>query len=205
MKVLDRTGKVKGFSPTYCGALNEDDCLWLSGNSNNIEFIVTDLNAASEARLLDSGVEYKEARAAANQMEGILQVEVSLTKPKAIRAYTESKDTAGQVAELSNMIAYAFLDVFVRIVPFGDFRKKDDAAEIIRSEITDAAMQKKMLRLLELIPEKKSLLLAQKAMNCRDIEKVMRAFAKINLSPVTLSKRQDMKKLKCLYRYLLDD
>jgi len=53
-----------------------------------------------------------------------------------------------------------------------------------------------MLRLVELIPEKKSLYLAHKAMECRNIEKVMGAFAKINLSPVTISKRQDIKRLE---------
>ena len=47
--------------------------------------------------------------------------------------------------------------------------------------------------------------LAQKAMNCRNIEKVMEAFVKINLSPVTISKRQDVKYLENLYAYLLDE
>ncbi len=61
-----------------------------------------------------------------------------------------------------------------------------------------------MLRLLVLIPEKKSVHLAQKAMNCRNIEKVMEAFAKINLSPVTISKRHDVKHLEGLYVYLLN-
>ena len=59
-----------------------------------------------------------------------------------------------------------------------------------------------MLRLVALIPEKKSLYLAQKAMNCRNIEKIMEEFAKINLSPITISKRYDMKHLKCFYEYL---
>ena len=59
-----------------------------------------------------------------------------------------------------------------------------------------------MLRLVELIPEKKSLYLAQKAMECRNMEKVVEAFAKINLSPVTISKRQDAKGMENLYTYL---
>lgn len=61
-----------------------------------------------------------------------------------------------------------------------------------------------MLRLLALIPEKKSLYLAQKAMNCRNVEKVMEGFAKINLSPVTISKRHDVKHLENLYLYLFE-
>lgn len=39
----------------------------------------------------------------------------------------------------------------------------------------------------------------------RDIEKVMGAFAKINLSPITISKRHDVEYLKCFYTYLLDE
>ena len=71
--------------------------------------------------------------------------------------------------------------------------------EIVRKEVGDAVLRRKMLRLLSLIPEKKSLHLAQKAMNCRDIHKVMEMFAKINVSPITISKRQDAKYLKNLH------
>ena len=96
-----------------------------------------------------------------------------------------------------------FVEIFARIVPFGDFYKMDAAVEIIRSEVKDRVMRRKMLRLLALIPEKKSLHLAQKAMNCRDVEKVMDAFAKLCLSPVTISKRHEVKQLECLYEYIL--
>lgn len=96
-----------------------------------------------------------------------------------------------------------FLETFVRIIPFGDFYKKDKAEEIIRAEIKDDKLRRRMLQLVALIPEKKSLYLAQKSMNCRNMEKVMKTFAKINLSPVTLSKRQDTKYLKNMYEYLL--
>ena len=60
----------------------------------------------------------------------------------------------------------------------------------------------KMLWLIGLVPEKKSLLLAQKALNYRRIDKVMKAFFDIELAPVTISKRQDVKKLDNLYNYL---
>jgi len=60
-----------------------------------------------------------------------------------------------------------------------------------------------MLRLLSLIPEKKSLHLAQKAMNCRDVDKVMETFTKISLSPITISKRHEVKHLNNLYSYFL--
>ncbi len=91
----------------------------------------------------------------------------------------------------------------MRIVPYGDFYKKDKAVEIIRSEVEDIRLRRKMLRLLVLIPEKKSLYLAQKAMNCRNIEKIMEAFAKIDVSPVTISKRHNVKQLKNIYKYLI--
>ena len=45
-----------------------------------------------------------------------------------------------------------------------------------RLEIQDTTIRRKMLWLLGLIPDKKSLLLAQKAMSCRRIDKVMKAF-----------------------------
>ncbi|MBD5155773.1 MAG: hypothetical protein HDT15_12130 [Oscillibacter sp.] len=96
-----------------------------------------------------------------------------------------------------------FLDTFARVVPFGDFRKKDAAMEIIRSEVRDNIMRRRMLRLLALIPEKKSLYLARKEMNCRDVDKVVETFARINLSPVTLSKRHDVKHLENLYSFFL--
>lgn len=95
------------------------------------------------------------------------------------------------------------MNTFIRIVPFGDFHKKDAAVEIVRSKVKDSTMRRKMLRLLALVPEKKSLHLAQKTMNCRDVEKVMEAFTKINLSPVTISKRHEVKHLDNLYSYFL--
>lgn len=65
---------------------------------------------------------------------------------------------------------------FARVVPFGDFHKKDSAMEIIRRETSDNIIRRRMLQLLVLLPEKKSLYLAQKAMDCRNDEKVMEAF-----------------------------
>ena len=95
------------------------------------------------------------------------------------------------------------METFTRIVPFGDFYKKDVAIEIIRSEIADSIMRRRMLRLLSLIPEMKSVHLAQKAMDCRDVDKVMETFTKISLSPITISKRHEVKHLNNLYSYFL--
>lgn len=82
------------------------------------------------------------------------------------------------------------------------YYKKNRAVEIVRDKVRDSVLRRRMLRLLALIPEKKSLYLAQKAMNCRNVETVMEGFAKINLSPVTISKRHDIKFVNSLYSYL---
>ncbi len=138
-------------------------------------------------------------------IKGILRAEMRLMKPKAVRAYTDADDASGQITGLLKDSRNIFWDTFTQIIPFGDFYKKDKAVEIIRKEVADSIMRRRMLWLLVLIPEKKSLRLAQKAMNCRNMEKIMDSFAKINLSPVTISKRHDVKYLECLYAYLLDE
>ena len=95
-----------------------------------------------------------------------------------------------------------FLDTFMRVVPFGNFYKKDKAEEIVRAKVDDLIIRRRMLRLLELVPEKKSLLLAQKALNYRRVDEVMAEFSSIEVAPVTISKRHDIKKLDNLYKYM---
>ena len=94
------------------------------------------------------------------------------------------------------------MDVFTRIVPFGDFYKKAAAEEIIRREVSDNVMRRKMLRLLALIPAKKSVYLAQQEMSSRNMDEIMERFARLNLSPVTISKLQEVTYLQNLYEYL---
>lgn len=203
LKVLQRVGKVKGFSPISYDCFDEKASFCLTGNSNDTEFLLYDLESAVMAQLRNVGTTRKKAVSASIQTKGILRAEVRLNKPKAIRSYTDAAGVRGQIAELIKNGSGTFMDTFARVVPFGDFYKKDTSVEIIRNEITDSIMRRRMLRLLTLIPEKKSLHLAQKAMNCRDVEKVMDAFARINLSPVTISKRHDVKNLENLYSYLM--
>ncbi len=202
LKVIQRVGKVKGFSPIDYEFLDGVDNFCLSGNSNSTDFLLYDLGAAimSQRRSTDTG--HKTLKSVSHQVGSILRAEVRLTKPKTIRSYTDSDNVSGQIVELSENRQRIFLDTFARVVPFGDFVKKDAAVEIVRSEVTDHIMRRRMIRLLTLIPEKKSVHLAQKAMNCRDVEKVIEAFAQINLSPVTISKRHDVKHLENLYCYL---
>lgn len=203
LKVLQRVSKVKGFSPTSYDGIDENGSFCLSGNSNAIDFLFYDLEQAVVGHLLDNDEGHKKITSVSGHTQGILRAEVRLTKPKAVRVYTNAEDTVGQIVELIKDRQQIFLDTFARVVPFGDFYKKDAAVEIIWKEVKDAIMRRRMLRLLTLIPEKKSLHLAQKAMNCRDVEKVMDAFARINLSPVTISKRHDVKNLENLYSYLM--
>lgn len=203
LKVLQRGGKVKGFSPTSYDGIDENSSFCLSGNSNAIDFLLYDLEQAVVGHLLDNDAGHKKITSASGHTQGILRAEVRLTKPLAIRAYTNVEDITGQIIELSKKCQDVFLNVFIQIVPFGDFYKKDKAAEIVWHEVKDNVMRRKMIRLLTLIPEKKSLYLAQKAMNCRDVKRVMDFFAKINLSPVTISKRHDVKHLDNLYSYFL--
>ena len=202
LKVLQRVGKVKGFSPVDYEFLDGVDNLCLSGNSNDTDFLLYDLERTVVGQLRNVSAGRKQIQSASERTKGILRAEIRLTKPKAIRTYTEATDVSSQIAELVKNRTDVFMKTFTQVIPFGDFYKKDSATEIVRSEVTDSIMHRKMLRLLALIPEKKSLHLAQKAMNCRDVEKVMAAFAKIHLSPVTISKRHDIKHLDNLYSYL---
>ena len=203
LKVIKRVGKVKGFSPVNYDCFDDKASFCLSGNSNDTDFLLYDLEAAVTGQLLNAGADRKQLQSTSEQTNGILRAEVRLTKPKAIREYTDATDVLGQIVEMTENSINAFMDTFARAVPFGDFYKMDAAAEIVRSEVKDSIMRRRMLRLLTLIPEKKSLHLAQKAMNCRDVEKVMEAFTKIHLSPVTIAKRHEIKYLENIYSHFL--
>ena len=82
-----------------------------------------------------------------------------------------------------------FLSVFTYIVPFGNHYKKKQTVQLIKDNIHKKVPREKMIRLVELIPKKKSLYLALKEMDDRNISKVMKMFVDLNLSPVTISKR----------------
>lgn len=204
LKVFQRIGKVKGFSPASYECFEDVDSFCLDGNSNGIEFMIYDLEGLYRKQFREGVIGQKRFKELIKGSEGILRAEVWLVKTKAVRAYAKGEDIFRQIINLCEKRQDIFLEIFVRIIPFGDFYKKGKAEEIIWREIKDARLRRRMLRLMELIPEKKSLCLAQKAMDCRNIEKVMDSFAKINLSPVTISKRYEIKRLNCLYDYLLD-
>ena len=205
LKVLKKIGKVKGFTPSSYECLDGVDSFCLAGNSNGIEFLLYDLEAMCMKRLKEMDSKQRKLKTIVGESEGILRVEVRLTKQKAIRDYADITDVRKQIEILSEHREEIFMDIFARIIPFGDYYKKDKAVEIIRREVEDSTLRRKMLRLVALIPEKKSLYLAQKSMECRNIEKVMDAFARINLSPVTVSKRQNANHIKNIYKCLFGE
>lgn len=204
LQVLRRIKRVKGFSPVRYECFENVDSFCLEGNSNGIDFIIYDLRGLYERQLNENNIGRKNFKTALKESMGTLRAEVRLKKTKTVRIYADKEDISAQIITLSEKRRDIFGETFVKVIPFGDFYKKSKADEIIRVEIKDDRLRRRMLRLMALIPEKKSLYLAQKAMDCRNIEKVMKAFAKINLSPVTISKRQDVKWLENIYEYMCD-
>lgn len=205
LKVFRRIGRVKGFSPVSYECFDDVDSFCLDGNSNGIEFMIYDLEGLYRKQFREGDIGQKRYKELIKEPEGILRAEVWLAKTKAVRLCAKAEDIFGQIINLSEKKQDIFLEIFVRIIPFGDFHKKGKAEEIIWREIKDTRLRRRMLQLVELIPEKKSLYLAQKAMECRSIEKVIGAFAKVNLSPVTISKRQDIKQLKNIYELCISE
>jgi len=161
IKVLQRIGRVKGFSPVKNDWSDDDICFRLEGNSNGMEFSVYDLERLLREQRNVSDSERKKMKELIKKCEGLLRVGVRLTEQKAIRAYTDKSNTSKQLTALLEKREKAYMDVFTRIVPFGDFYKKDKAVEIVNRDVSDGKLRRRMLRLLDLVPEKKSLLLAQ--------------------------------------------
>ena len=195
IKVLHNIGKVKGFKPKYdkndkkSKKINHDLSFDLEGNSNGVEFTAYD----------------KEEQSKQKEAKGILRVEVRLMKQKSISKYTEETVTAKQIKKLAPNSRNIFLDIFTDIVPYGNYYKKKEAVKLVEDNISKQKHREKMLQLIELVPKKKSLYLAQKEMNDRNIDKIMEMFAEINVSPVTISKRHDITSLKNLYSYLIEE
>lgn len=195
LKIFQRIGKVKGYSQIHYDCFEKGESFCLEGNSNGTEFLVYDLGHALYGQLGKKSILDKTA--------GILRAEVRLMKPSAVQNYAETSNVDEQILNVMNNRRDLFFETFSHIVPFGDFYKKDMAIEIVRKNVENNVLRRKMIRLIALVPEKKSLWLAQKAMGSRDVDKIMEEFAKINLAPVTISKRCDVKHIKSLYTYMI--
>jgi len=205
IKFLHNIKRVKGFAPKY--SKNDFDydtnlSFDLEGKTNGVDITAYDKAAAIKANMMNMEFKQKEISRRLEQAEGMLRIEVKLTSQKVIREYTYEDDTENQIIKLCKNCDVIFRVNLNSVVPFGDIYKKDKAVEIIEANIADKKLKKKMLLLLELIPKKKSLYLAQKEMNDRNMKYIMRIFDEINLCPVTISKRQDIKSLKCLHTLL---
>lgn len=101
LKVLQRIGKVKGFSPSSYDCFDDIDSFCLDGNSNGIDFLLYDLESYVEKRHREARDGRKKLKRMLKESEGILRAEVRLTKPKAIRDYTDAVEVSGQIVKLS--------------------------------------------------------------------------------------------------------
>lgn len=97
LKVLQRIGKVKGFSPVEYECFDSKASFCLSGKSNDTDFLLYDLEAATVGQLRNADAGRKQLQAASMQTKGILRAEVKLTKPKAVREYADAADVSGQI------------------------------------------------------------------------------------------------------------
>lgn len=206
INLMHKIGKVKKFSPKYSktdysiGKIDKEHSFDLEGNSNDIDFTIYD----KEADLRKKNKDNKSKKA-----KGVLRIEVRLKKRKAVRQAIynsidkSNMDTDEEIKIIAGISSDTFMDTFVDIVPFGDFYRLNDAEELVHSSNFKKNQKEKMLHLLRLIPEKKSLYLALKELNVRRFDDIMGMFAELNVSPVTISKRESIGYLENLYNYVL--
>ncbi|GHU46700.1 hypothetical protein FACS1894120_3960 [Clostridia bacterium] len=194
ISTLQNLGKVKGYEPKFKKSdtkIDKKRSFDLTGNSNGIDFTVYDKEKQLESENISS-----------SKAEGILRIEVKLTKAKAIKKYTSEKGVSDRLYDLCADCEDNFRRVFEKIVPDGDFYRLSEAKDIISKSGLKKKRQQKMTALLETIPKKKSLQLAQKKLGYRDIGSVMEWFNAQGLSPICVSKRCEYKQLLSLYYYL---
>ncbi|MBD5461969.1 MAG: hypothetical protein HDR24_02740 [Lachnospiraceae bacterium] len=205
INLMHKIGKVKKFSTKYnkfdytTGKIKKEHSFDLKGNTNGIEFTVYD----KEAELEKNGKWAK-----AKKAKGILRIEVRLKKrtavEKALHNFSDKNDmtTKKQIKLVSQKSKDIFLDTFIAIIPYGNFYRLKDAEELVCASNYKKNQKIKMLRLLRLIPEKKSFYLALKELNERNANDIIDWFARLDIAPITISKREKKKFLKNLYCYL---
>lgn len=94
-----------------------------------------------------------------------------------------------------------FWSRMAQIVPFGDFYRLKEAEQRILDSDLKQKKKEKMLCLIRLIAKRKSLYQALKEVNVRKSEEILLWFAKINVSPITISAREEIDFLENLYSY----
>jgi len=178
IKILHGLGRVKGFAPKYKKSNKRID--------KALSFDLKSKSLCAEFSAYD-----KEAQSGKAAARGILRVEIRLMKV-AVKGGSVSE----QIKGLAKLSTETFMDFFQRVVPRGDYYTKKQAVTLIEDGIAAIVPNKRernntlerMKALLELIPTKKSLHLAQKELNYRHISRLMEAFAELNVSPVTIPK-----------------
>lgn len=202
--LMHKLGKVKGFSSKYSksdytsGRSNKETSFDLKGKTNNIEFTVYD----KEADLIEQN-KFELAKKA----NGILRIEIRLMKrPAIIKALSDyTKDNALTAEEEFTTLALNCKKIFykwlIKIIPYGDFYSLKDAESLIIKSDFKKTKKEKMLQLINLIPTKKSLYLANKELHIRNIDALLLYFAELNVSPITISKNKKITFLPNLYDY----
>lgn len=205
IRLMHKIGRVKGFAPKYSvldyatGDIKKERSFDLEGKTNGIAFTIYD----KEADLKEKGKKEK-----ARKAEGILRAEVRLKKRKAVQealcqfGNPDTLTTEEQIALVSKKCKQIFGRTFAGIVPYGNSYRLKDAEQIVSASNLKAKRKDKMLRLMRLVPKKKSLYLAFKELNVRNKDDVLVWFAELNVSPITVSKREDLSSLKNIYDYL---
>ena len=207
ISTMHKLGKVTKFKPkfdkTYYSSHPEvkETSFDLIGKTNHIEFTIYDK---------ESDFKNHEKPELAKKAKGILRSEVRLSKRPAIKEslseYTSYTNlTTEEEFTLLALNSYKiFLKWFIYIIPYGHFHTLKNAEKIVSNSNFSNPKKKKMLRLLRLISEKKSLYLAVKELNTRNISEVIKCFEKLDLSPITISKHKKISSLPNLYDYIND-
>ena len=193
IKILHCMGRVKGFTPKYKKTnqwIDKTLSFDLKKTSPYIEFSAYD----------------KEAQSGMKAAKGILRIEIRLMRVKT----KKGSSTLDHIKDASKNGKDIFMNFFQRIVPRGDYYAKKQAISLIEDNITEKVPHKRerdntlsrMKTLIELIPKKKSLHLAQQSLGYRDIGRIMDTFAELDVSPVTIPKSMKLKYLESLYSYL---
>ena len=188
IQILHNFGKVSGFKMKY--------------NQHDYE---NDIDIDSSYDLIKSdgtGFTFydKWKQCGLDQTEGILRAEVRLTKKKAIKKHTDETTVSEQIRDLSNRSKHIFLKIFSKVIFPGMYCTMKRASEIINRDVSKVKQQGRMLHLLKLT-KKMSLNEAKAKMKDKNFDRVMRKFAEIGLSPVTIRKRYGISELKSLYDY----
>ena len=203
--LMHKIGTPKGFSPKYTSkdykkrGISKENSFDLENKRTHIEFSMYD----KAADLLG-----KNKFSKATDASGILRAEVRLKKRKAVLEKLselcdhDSLTTEEELQVLAVNSSNIFCEFFASIVPCGVHYQFKVAKEKILNSDLSSKKKEKMTKLIDLIPKKKSLYSSFKEFDYRDKEKMLNWFAKIDVSPLILSKRAPHKPLDNIYSCL---